>query len=99
MDSFACAQTKNIETVPSTLAIQKSVSEQPNSKKKIIYKILTLLELSMLGNHENRIAKSHKPFQAGMRSINSFALDRTWQEEVATKPACKKQSAHVLRNS
>lgn len=45
MDSLAYAQTKNIQTLPFPLGIQKSVNEQPNTKKKITYKILTLLQL------------------------------------------------------
>ena len=53
----------------------------------------------MLGNCVNKIPKSSKPFQEGMRSINCFTPDRAWQEAATIQQALKRTSADIFTNS
>lgn len=48
------------------------MNNQTLRKRQITYKILPFLQLSMPGNHVNKISKSIKPSREGTRSINCF---------------------------
>lgn len=99
MDSFAYAQTKNIETVPSLLGIQKSVSEQPNSKKKtdnLQNPNFTAAE------HARQPCEQDSEDRQGLprrdQKCQLFRSHRAWQEDVATHEALKTTSADIFRN-
>lgn len=99
MDSFAYAQTKNIETVPSPLGIQKSVSEQPNSKKKTD----NLQNPNFIAaEHARQLCEQDSQDQQGLprrdQKCQLFHSHRAWQEVVATHETLKKTSADIFRN-